>query len=82
MANQFVQQLVTDNDTTMRDALFGNVGSFFSFQVGPSDAEFVALQLGVDEEDLLNLPKFHTYAKVLVDGETRGPILCRTQCPY
>ena len=33
-----------------RDALFGNVGSVISFQVGPDDGEHLARQLGKYED--------------------------------
>ena len=42
LANQFLDQI--DRETLA--AVFGNVGSLISFQVGPTDAETLAIQFG------------------------------------
>jgi len=67
MANQYVSQM---NDT-VRDAVFGNVGTTFCFQVGSQDASFLSEAMG-DEilipGDFMNLRKYNIYAKLLIDG--------------
>lgn len=68
MANQYVDQM----DEDVRSAVFGNVGSLMTFQVGHTDADVLAPALGDDEvvtpQDLLNLPKYQIYTKFLIDG--------------
>ncbi len=67
LANQYVAQMSEEVEA----AVFGNVGSLISFQIGVEDAKVFSEQF--DEEriqpnNLLNLPKFHVYNKILVDG--------------
>jgi hypothetical protein len=66
VANQYLAQI---DDATLH-ALFGNVGTLLSFQVGAKDAELLAEQLGheTDAADLIALPKFTAYARLLIDG--------------
>jgi hypothetical protein len=42
-ANQFTAQL----DERLRNSIFGNVGNFVSFRVGPDDADILAKQFGL-----------------------------------
>ena len=52
LANQYVGQLTP----SVRQAVFGNVGSFIVFRLGVDDAYLVAKELGVfTAEDILNL---------------------------
>ena len=47
MAHQYLGQLYTDDTgggDAIRDAVFGNVGTFVSFRVGPVDAEIISKQ--------------------------------------
>ena len=69
MANQYVAQMSDE----VRDAVFGNVGSLLSFQVGIDDAKVLAEQF--DEErvlpiDLASLPKYQMYCRIMVEGMT------------
>lgn len=67
MANQYIAQMPEE----VRDAVFGNVGSLISFQVGFDDSEMIAGQFGGDEDmlaDLVALPVGSTYIRLLVDG--------------
>jgi type IV secretory pathway TraG/TraD family ATPase VirD4 len=66
VAHQFIAQL----DTPIKDAVFGNVGSLAAFRVGPEDAEFLAHQFEpvFRARDLINIPNYHCYARVLADG--------------
>ena len=76
MANQYVSQLILgDGSTKLRDAVFGNVGSLISFQVGSEDAEVLSLQFEEDVtvKDILSLPKYHAYVRLMVDGMPSKP---------
>ena len=79
VANQYLAQL----DEATAAALWGNVGTLVSFQVGADDAETIALQLGGDlaPSDLLRLPRYHAYARVLIDGQPSRPFSLRTLSP-
>ena len=54
----------------VRDAVFGNVGTLFSFQVGFDDAEYVSQQYGEEvlPPDLVSLSKYNAYMRLLIDG--------------
>ncbi len=66
MANQYIAQMSEE----VRDAVFGNVGSIVSYQVGVDDAEYLSQQFSeeVTPVDLTNLSKFTAYSRILVDG--------------
>lgn len=65
MANQYIAQMPDE----VRDAVFGNVGTLISFQVGFDDAEYISQQFAeeVMPNDLINLDKFSAYSKLLID---------------
>lgn len=79
IANQYLDQI----DEPTRAAVFGNVGSVIAFQVGVDDAETLAAQLGGDltPKDLLLLPRFHAYARLLIAGHPSRPFSLRTLAP-
>lgn len=66
MANQYIAQMPEE----VRDAVFGNVGSTLAFQVGFDDAEYLSSQFGEEAlpADLVSLPKYTAYTKLLIDG--------------
>ena len=66
MANQYVAQMPDE----VRDAVFGNVGSTLSFQVGFDDAEYISQQFGEEvlPPDLVSLSKFTAYMRLLNEG--------------
>ncbi len=84
MANQYVSQLlIGDNNTALRDAVFGNVGSLISFQVGSDDAETLSLQFEelATVKDILSLPKYHAYVRLMIDGMPSKPFSVSTLPP-
>jgi hypothetical protein len=66
MANQYIAQMPEE----VRDAVFGNVGSILSFQVGFDDAEYLSGQYGEEvlPNDLVALSKYTAYSRLLIDG--------------
>ncbi len=83
MAHQYLGQLYTDDTgggDAIRDAVFGNVGTFVSFRVGPVDAEIISKQFAPDiaEEDLVALPRYHIYLTLNIDGAGSVPFSART----
>ncbi len=83
VAHQYIGQLVTETSTKVRDAIFGNVGTMVVFRVGAADAE--ALEPEFEPEftiqDLVNLPNWNVYLKLMVDGVTSRPFSALTLPP-
>lgn len=79
VAHQFIAQL----DQGIRDAVFGNVGSMAAFRVGPEDAQFLESQFGptFTANDLLNIPNFNAYMRVLANGVPTVPFSVATPMP-
>lgn len=79
VATQYLAQM----EEATANALFGNVGSLMVFQVGANDAEVLAEQLGRDTvpQDLLALPRFRAYARLLIDGQPCRPFSLETLPP-
>ena len=75
IAHQYIGQLVHKGDTSIRDAVFGNVGTMVAFRIGPDDAELLAKQFApvFNEFDLLNIPKYQLYIKMLIDNQNPPP---------
>ncbi len=76
VANQFTAQL----DPDIRDAIFGNVGTMMSFTLGKDDADIISGQYKeiVSPNDLISLPMFTAYIKLMVDGINSDPFSMRT----
>ena len=70
LAHQYVNQLIFDGNTTVRDAIFGNVGTIVSFRVGAEDAEALEKEFEpvFTMNDIVNLPKYKMYLKLMIDG--------------
>ena len=71
IAHQYIGQLVRDNDTRIRDAVFGNVGTSICFRIGVEDAELMAKQFApvFSQYDVINIPKYQAYIKLLIENE-------------
>jgi hypothetical protein len=79
MANQYIAQMPDE----VRDAVFGNVGTLMSFQVGFDDAEYISKQFSeiALPNDLVQLPKYTLYNKLLIDGMPSQPFSAATLPP-
>jgi hypothetical protein len=79
MANQYIAQMSEE----VQDAVFGNVGTMMSFQVGFDDAEAISNQYSeiALPGDLVQLPKYNLYTKLLVDGMPTQPFSAATLAP-
>lgn len=79
VATQFLDQL----DEFNRASLFGNVGTVATFQVSQSDGEIMAEELGggLLPADLLSLPRYQAYLRLLIDGVPSAPFSVRTLPP-
>jgi len=83
LGHQYIGQLAMDNSTKMRDAVFGNVGTLAVFRVGAEDAEFLEREFSPQftAEDLVNLPKYNIYLKLMIDGVAGHPFSAETLPP-
>ncbi len=70
LTHQYINQLIFDGKTTMRDAIFGNVGTLIAFRVGAEDAEFLEKEFEpiFTLNDIVNLSKYNIYLKLMIDG--------------
>ncbi len=59
----------------LRDAVFGNVGTMITFRTGAEDAEVLAKEFAptFNEFDLVNIERFTTYIKLMVNGTGSKP---------
>ncbi|MCF6302666.1 MAG: type IV secretory system conjugative DNA transfer family protein, partial [Devosiaceae bacterium] len=65
LSHQHVQQTTP----TVFASIMGNVGSLICFRIGANDAPEIARQLGkVLPQDLINLPNYTTFVRLMVDG--------------
>lgn len=83
IAHQYTAQLATKESTAVRDAVFGNVGTMVIFRVGADDAEFLEKEFEPEfmAQDLVNLPNYHVYLKLMIDGVTSRPFSASTLPP-
>ena len=79
IANQYLAQM----DEQTAAAVFGNVGTMLAFQVGAGDAEDLAEQFGggLTPTDMMNLPRFTAYVRLLIDGMPSRPFSMSTLPP-
>lgn len=79
MAHQYVEQL----PEALQAAVWGNVGTIISFRIGAGDAEYLAKEFAPTflEEDFVNLPKFHVYLKLMINGVASEPFSASTLAP-
>lgn len=71
LAHQFIAQL----DETVRDAVFGNVGTIATFRIGAMDSEVLEKEFEpiFYANDLVNLAKYNMYLKLMIDGVAANP---------
>ncbi|MEN9405159.1 MAG: hypothetical protein RLY47_118 [Candidatus Parcubacteria bacterium] len=71
MFHQYIKQL----SDTIKDAVFGNVGTMCAYRVGFEDAEFLEKQFSpaVSAYDLMNVDNFNAFIKMLVRNKAERP---------
>ncbi len=81
LAHQYLSQI---EETGVREAVFGNVGTIIVFRVGAEDAEFFEKEFApeVSARDLVNLPNHKIYLKLMIDGVTSKAFSADTLPPY
>ncbi len=83
MAHQYMGQLVQGQDTKIRDAVLGNVGTMISFRIGVEDAEILEKQFApvFGAFDLVNIDRFNAYVRLLIDNSVSKPFNMETFPP-
>ena len=76
IAHQYVAQM----EDTVRDAVFGNVGTAISFRVGALDADTLSEMFAekVTNSDLLNIGRGQIYIQLLIDSMSSQPFFAET----
>jgi hypothetical protein len=76
VANQYVSQM----DDSVRDAVFGNVGTMISMRVSAEDSPLLAKQFEPQFEpnDLLNMNNRHFIVNMVINGEKTQPFSATT----
>jgi hypothetical protein len=76
MTHQYLNQL----PETVRQSIFGNVGTVLSFIVGPEDAPIMAQQYApvFTEEDMVSMDRHSLYLKMMIEGRISIPFSARS----
>lgn len=76
LAHQYLGQL----EPEIRDAVLGNAGSIIAFRISAADAGYVAREFSpsFEPDDLIRLPKYSIYLRLMIDGETSKPFSAKT----
>ena len=76
LAHQYMAQV----DETVRDAILGNAGTLVVFRTGLNDALILEKEFYPEftAHDLVNLPNYHVYLKLMIDGIVSKPFSART----
>lgn len=79
LANQYIEQM----EENVRNAVFGNVGTFVAFRVGPFDAEVLetVFEPAFTPEDMVALGVGQIYLTLMIDGVGSAPFSADTIPP-
>lgn len=88
LAHQYIDQLEKDSKlagaTSLKGAVFGNVGSMMFYKIGPQDAEVCAKEMAptFSEQDLVNVDAFKGSMKLCIDGQPSRPFSIEVPRPW
>jgi len=79
LAMQYLDQLSPE----LLGSVFGNVGNLVAFRVGAKDAGILAREFApvFSAEDLIGLPHYHVYIRMMIDGKPAKPFSARVLEP-
>jgi hypothetical protein len=79
LAHQYLTQL----EPNIKDAVLGNAGTIIIFRIGANDAEVFAQEFAPEFKltDFTNLPNYHIYLKMMIDGKISRPFSAVTMPP-
>jgi hypothetical protein len=80
LAQQYLSQL----EREVQDAILGDVGTAVSFRLGVPDAEILAKEFYPEFSmgDVISLPNYHIYLKLMIDGMVSKPFSAETISRY
>lgn len=83
MAHQYMGQLSQGQDTRVRDAVLGNVGTMVAFRIGVEDAEILEKQFAptFTAFDLVNQHQYTAYIRLLIDNTVAPAFHIQTYPP-
>jgi len=83
LGHQYISQLIDKGDSMVSDSVCGNVGTIITFRVGAEDAEFLEKEFQPEfiAEDLVGLPKYNVYLKLMINGITGAAFSAETMPP-
>lgn len=83
VAHQYIGQLVKNNDQSIKNSVFGNVGTMISFKIGSEDSKEIEKEMApvFNEFDLLNIDAQNAYVKLLVDNAASRPFSMKPNWP-
>ncbi|MFN4181075.1 MAG: type IV secretory system conjugative DNA transfer family protein, partial [Candidatus Paceibacteria bacterium] len=83
VAHQYTAQLVTKESSSMRDSIFGNVGTMIIFRTGAEDTKYLEKEFDPEftPSDIVNLPNYKVYLKLMINGITSRPFSAKTIPP-
>lgn len=90
MAHQYLAQLedkgggLNKKGTSMKEAVFGNVGSIMCYKIGAQDAEYLTKEMApvFSDQDLINLDKYKAVMKLSIDTQPSRPFSITPVNPY
>lgn len=87
MAHQFIAQINSSGEKykstgkpSIKDAVFGNVGTMMSFKVGAEDAEYLEKEYAptLSQQDIIGVANYTTYCKLNIDNASTRPFDIKT----
>lgn len=79
MAHQYISQL----DTSIQDAVLGNVGTIICFRLGQADARYMEKEFApvFETSDFVNLSNYDIYLKLMINGTPSQAFSATTLTP-
>ncbi len=86
MAHQYIAQIGGNKKSSkgdkpsIKDAVFGNVGTMMSFKVGAEDAEYLEKEYAptLSQQDIIGIANYTTYCKLNIDNASTRPFDIKT----
>lgn len=90
IAHQYLAQLEGSEakkgakKVSLKDAIFGNVGTIMSYKIGAQDGEYMAKEMApvFTEQDLINIDKYKAVMKLSIDTQPSRPFSITPVNPY
>jgi len=90
IAHQYLAQLEGGSakkgqkQVSLKDAVFGNVGTIMAYKIGAQDAEFMGKEMApvFSDQDLINIDKYKAVMKLSIDTQPSRPFSIIPVNPY